>query len=263
MTATSHCSFEDTFAKYAPGIQINVPAIHHNALPQNIAPSSSPGYITPAFSGVPNTGTKNGGNGGQIGGEIGENFAWRARRPNALSKTIGLEDHAAGKGEINGSTTGHTSHRHTSTTILHSHECAGWGGMKSHIPCTIRHTFISSTAPRACATAARAVKTPGACCPIVKTAAPRWRPLGSRGSERGCPAPHVTTPPSAAAPQIATRRNRTERNTTAAVSRYNRLKLMFDLHLWDHKNSDQKRNERTAACGGQCLDKTVRGGGGG
>ena len=80
----------------APGIQINVPAIHPNALPPNIIPSSSPGsitpavsgpmcggnhYITPAFSGVTNTGTKKWGKGGTTG-KIGESFA---RRANVLS----------------------------------------------------------------------------------------------------------------------------------------------------------------------------------
>ena len=36
----------------APGIQINVPAIYPNALPPNITPSSSPGYLTRAVSGA-------------------------------------------------------------------------------------------------------------------------------------------------------------------------------------------------------------------
>ena len=36
----------------APGIQINVLAIHPNALPPNPTPSSSPGYVTPAVSGA-------------------------------------------------------------------------------------------------------------------------------------------------------------------------------------------------------------------
>ena len=30
----------------APGIQMNVPAIYHNALPLNITPSSSPGTLS-------------------------------------------------------------------------------------------------------------------------------------------------------------------------------------------------------------------------
>ena len=90
----------------APGIQINVPAIYPNALPSNITPSSSPGYltpaasgstcgrngyITPAFSGVPNTRTKKWGKGGTTGGEIGENCARRARRANVLSQANCLE----------------------------------------------------------------------------------------------------------------------------------------------------------------------------
>ena len=33
-------------------IQINVPAIDSNALPPNITPSSSPGYLSPAVSGA-------------------------------------------------------------------------------------------------------------------------------------------------------------------------------------------------------------------
>ena len=39
---------EGTFARHAPGapsIQMNVPAIYHNALPPNITPSSSPGTL--------------------------------------------------------------------------------------------------------------------------------------------------------------------------------------------------------------------------
>ena len=46
---------EGTFAGRAPGapgIQINGPAIYPNALPPNITPSSSPGYLTPAVSGA-------------------------------------------------------------------------------------------------------------------------------------------------------------------------------------------------------------------
>ena len=44
--------WEGTFARRAPGIQINVLAIYPNALPPNITPSSSPGYLTPAVSGA-------------------------------------------------------------------------------------------------------------------------------------------------------------------------------------------------------------------
>ena len=36
----------------APGIQINVPAIHPSALPPNITPSSSSGFLTPAILGA-------------------------------------------------------------------------------------------------------------------------------------------------------------------------------------------------------------------
>ena len=36
---------EGTFARCAPGIRINVPVIHPNALPLNITPSSSPGTL--------------------------------------------------------------------------------------------------------------------------------------------------------------------------------------------------------------------------
>ena len=75
----------------APGIQINVPAIHPNALPPNITPSSSPGYLTPAVSGAhvwaewlhhpclpggPQHGDKKWGKRGTIG-KIGGNFAQR------------------------------------------------------------------------------------------------------------------------------------------------------------------------------------------
>ena len=44
---------EGTFvqrAPGAPGIHINVPSIYPNALPPNITPSSSPGYLSPAVS---------------------------------------------------------------------------------------------------------------------------------------------------------------------------------------------------------------------
>ena len=37
---------EGTFARYAPSIQMNVPAIYHNALPPDIAPSSGPGTLS-------------------------------------------------------------------------------------------------------------------------------------------------------------------------------------------------------------------------
>ena len=39
-------AFEGTFARCAPSIQMNVPAIYHNALPPNITPSSSPGTLS-------------------------------------------------------------------------------------------------------------------------------------------------------------------------------------------------------------------------
>ena len=63
----------------APGIQINGPAIDPNALPPNITPSSSPGHLTPALSGFPNTGTKNGKKGGQPGDNRGRLCPARAR----------------------------------------------------------------------------------------------------------------------------------------------------------------------------------------
>ena len=65
-------------------IPINIPAIHPNALPPKITTSSGPGYltpsvsgatcgrngcITPAFSGLPNMGTKHGKKGGTTGGK--------------------------------------------------------------------------------------------------------------------------------------------------------------------------------------------------
>ena len=76
---------------------MNVPAIHPDALHPNITPSQATkippsrgptcgrnGCITPAFSGVPNKGTKNWGKRGTTG-EIEENFARRARRAHILS----------------------------------------------------------------------------------------------------------------------------------------------------------------------------------
>ena len=39
-------NIEGTFARRAPGIQINVPAIYPNALPPNATPSSSPGTLS-------------------------------------------------------------------------------------------------------------------------------------------------------------------------------------------------------------------------
>ena len=76
---------EGTFARRAPGIQTNVPAIYPNALPPNINPSSSPGYLTSAFSGVPHTGTKNGERGGQVEENRGKVCPARAQRANVLS----------------------------------------------------------------------------------------------------------------------------------------------------------------------------------
>ena len=93
LTQSKNSDNEDTFAwrapgvPGAPGIQINVPAIYPNALPPDTTPSSSPGYLTPAvsethvwaerlhhpcFSGAPNTGTKNGEKGGQLGENRGK-----------------------------------------------------------------------------------------------------------------------------------------------------------------------------------------------
>ena len=39
-------AIEGMFARRAPGIQINVPAIYPNALPPNITPSSIPGTLS-------------------------------------------------------------------------------------------------------------------------------------------------------------------------------------------------------------------------
>ena len=52
---TAPRSLEGTFtrrASGAPGIQIRVPAIHPNALPPNITPSSNPGCLASAVSGA-------------------------------------------------------------------------------------------------------------------------------------------------------------------------------------------------------------------
>ena len=38
--------YEGTFARRAPHIHMNVPAIYDNALPRNITPSSSPGTLS-------------------------------------------------------------------------------------------------------------------------------------------------------------------------------------------------------------------------
>ena len=38
--------WEGTFARRVPGIQMNVPAIYHNAVSPNITPSSSPGTLS-------------------------------------------------------------------------------------------------------------------------------------------------------------------------------------------------------------------------
>ena len=72
----------------APSIRINGLAIYTIALPPNITPSSSPGYLTPAvwgghvwaewlqhpclLGGVPGMRTKNGKKGGQLGGNRGK-----------------------------------------------------------------------------------------------------------------------------------------------------------------------------------------------
>ena len=95
---------EGTFARRAtstPGIQINIPAIHPNAVPLNIAPSSSPGYLTPAVPGahvlaewrhhpcllgVPTRRQKYGKKGGTTE-KIGGNHARCARRPTVPSKS--------------------------------------------------------------------------------------------------------------------------------------------------------------------------------
>ena len=94
--------FEGTFARRPPGargILINVPTIHPNALPPNITPSASPGYLTPAVWGAhvwaewlhhpcllggPQQGDKKWGKGGTTG-KIGGNFAQRAWRANVHS----------------------------------------------------------------------------------------------------------------------------------------------------------------------------------
>ena len=86
----------------APDIQIHVPATHPNALPPDIAPSSSPGYPTPAVSGAhvgaewlhppcllggPQHGDKKLGKRGENWGKKGENLA---RHANVLSKSSAI-----------------------------------------------------------------------------------------------------------------------------------------------------------------------------
>ena len=62
------------------------PRLHQatQPLPSRGPPCGRHGYVTPAFSGVPNTGTKNGKKGGQRG-EIEGNLARHARRASVLS----------------------------------------------------------------------------------------------------------------------------------------------------------------------------------
>ena len=121
------CDFHDDSANYregtfaqrtpgarAPGIQINGPATHPNALPPNITPSSSPGSLTPAVSGAhvwagwlhhlcllggsQTRGQKMRKKGGQLGGNRGElcparpAHAWRA---NVLSEERSLRFRSA------------------------------------------------------------------------------------------------------------------------------------------------------------------------
>ena len=76
-TAANWTDTEGTFARGAPSIQINGPAIYPNALPPNITPSSSPGYLTPALSGVQH---------GQKMGKRGGNWGkWGKTSPGALT----------------------------------------------------------------------------------------------------------------------------------------------------------------------------------
>ena len=46
LSATGVCFHEGTFARRVPGIQINVPVVHPNALPLDTIPSSSPGTLS-------------------------------------------------------------------------------------------------------------------------------------------------------------------------------------------------------------------------
>ena len=96
-------------AKIADGARARRPnacsPVHPNALPPNITPSSSPGYLTPAVLGAhvwaqwlhhpcllggPQHGDKKGGKRGTTGGKFGDHFAQRAnvlaRRATGLSR---------------------------------------------------------------------------------------------------------------------------------------------------------------------------------